>query len=90
MPTCYEDWSHEGWQAHLPGRDDVRGYAAGLGDQTIPELAAAAADRVPDRIAFTADGEPVTHAELDAAAGRVAAWLAARVAPGDRVLLAAG
>ena len=90
MPTGYEDWSHEGWQAHLPGLDDVRGYAAGLGDQTIPELAAATADRVPDRIAFTADGEPVTHAELDAAAGRVAAWLAARVAPGDRVLLAAG
>ena len=36
------------------------------------------------------DGEPVTHAELDEASGRVAAWLARRVRPGDRVLLAAG
>ena len=90
MPTGYEDWSHRGWQAHLPGLADVRGYAAGLGEQTIPELAAAAADRVPDRIAVTVDGEPVTHAGLDEGAGRVAAWLATRMAPGDRVLLAAG
>ncbi|MGH3237018.1 MAG: class I adenylate-forming enzyme family protein, partial [Streptosporangiaceae bacterium] len=44
----------------------------------------------PDRVAVTVDGEPVTHAELDEAAGRVAAWLASRVRPGDRVLLAAG
>ena len=36
------------------------------------------------------DGEPVTHAGLDDEAGRVAAWLARRVHPGDRVLLAAG
>ena len=36
------------------------------------------------------DGEAVTHAELDDASGRVAAWLATRVQPGDRVLLAAG
>ena len=63
---------------------------AGLGDETIPALAAAAAGRVPDRVAVTVDGEPVTHAELDDAAGRVAAWLARRVHPGDRVLLAAG
>ena len=90
MQTGYEHWSHRGWQAHLPGLADVRGYAAGLGEQTIPELAAAAADRVPDRIAVMVDGEPVTHAELDDAAARVAAWLATRVAPGDRVLLAAG
>ena len=45
---------------------------------------------MPDRVAVTVDGEPVTHAELDDAAGRVAAWLARRVHPGDRVLLAAG
>ena len=36
------------------------------------------------------DGEPVTHAGLDDQAGRMAAWLARRVQPGDRVLLAAG
>jgi acyl-CoA synthetase (AMP-forming)/AMP-acid ligase II len=32
----------------------------------------------------------VTHAALDEASARVAAWLARRVRPGDRVLLAAG
>ena len=36
------------------------------------------------------DGEPVTHAALEEASGRVAAWLSRRVRPGDRVLLAAG
>ena len=86
----YEDWSLAGWRTHLPGVADVRHYVAGLGDETIPALAAAAADRVPDRIALTADGDPVTHGGLDDAAGRVAAWLASRVRPGDRVLLAAG
>ena len=69
---------------------DPRLFAAGLGSETIPALAAAAADRAPDRVAVTVDGEPVTHAELDAAAGRVAAWLAGRVHVGDRVLLLAG
>ena len=86
----YEDWSLAGWRTHLPGVADLRQFASGLGDETIPALAAAAADRAPDRIAVTVDGEPVTHAELDAAAGRVAAWLAGRVHVGDRVLLAAG
>jgi acyl-CoA synthetase (AMP-forming)/AMP-acid ligase II len=62
---------------------------AGGRDETIPALAATAADRVPDRVAVTVDGEPVSHAELDDAAGRVAAWLAGRVQAGDRVLLAA-
>ena len=53
----YEDWSLAGWRTHLPGVADVRHYVAGLGDETIPALAAAAADRVPDRIALTADGD---------------------------------
>ena len=86
----YEDWSLAGWRTHLPGVADLQDDVAGLGDETIPALAAAAASRVPDRVAVTVDGEPVTHAELDDAAGRVAAWLARRVHPGDRVLLAAG
>ena len=85
----YEDWSVAGWRTHLPGVTGVRDFAAGLGDEAIPALAAAAAARVPDRVAVTVDGEPVTHAGLDDAAGRVAAWLAKRVRPGDRVLLAA-
>jgi acyl-CoA synthetase (AMP-forming)/AMP-acid ligase II len=90
MKRGYETWSLAGWRTHLPGVADVRAYVSALGDETIPALAAAAADRVPDRVAVTVDGEPVTHAELDDAACRVAAWLATRVRPGDRVLLAAG
>jgi acyl-CoA synthetase (AMP-forming)/AMP-acid ligase II len=88
--TGYEEWSLDGWRTHLPGVADVRAYVTGLGEQTIPALAAAAADRVPDRVAVTVDGEPVTHAGLGREAGRVAAWLATRIRAGDRVLLAAG
>ena len=86
----YEEWSLAGWRTHLPGVADLPDYVAELGDETIPALAAAAASAVPDRVAVTVDGEPVTHARLDDEAGRVAAWLAGRVQPGDRVLLAAG
>jgi acyl-CoA synthetase (AMP-forming)/AMP-acid ligase II len=86
----HRDWSLAGWRTHLPGVADVRGYVAGLSDETILALAAAAASRVPDRVAVTVDGQPVTHAGLDDESGRVAAWLAKRVHPGDRVLLAAG
>ena len=85
-----EDWSLAGWRTHLPGVADVEDCVAGLGAETIPALAAAAADRVPGRVAVSVDSEPVTHAELDDEAGRVAAWLSGRVRPGDRVLLAAG
>jgi acyl-CoA synthetase (AMP-forming)/AMP-acid ligase II len=86
----YEEWSRAGWAAHLPGVADIPAQVAGLGEATIPGLAAAAAARVPDRIALEIDGDRATHAELDAAAARVAAWLTARLDPGDRVLLAAG
>jgi acyl-CoA synthetase (AMP-forming)/AMP-acid ligase II len=86
----YEAWSMQGWRAHVHGVGDLPEYASALGEETIPALAAAAADRVPDRVAVTVDGEPVTHAELDDAADRIATWLAKRVHPGDRVLLAAG
>jgi acyl-CoA synthetase (AMP-forming)/AMP-acid ligase II len=87
--TGYEEWSRAGWAAHLPGVADIPAHVAALGAATIPGLAAASADRVPDRVALAIDGEQVTHAELDAGAARVAAWLAARLDPGDRVLLAA-
>jgi acyl-CoA synthetase (AMP-forming)/AMP-acid ligase II len=86
----YEGWSRAGWHTHVPGAGDMERYVVALGGQSIPALATAAADRVPGRVAVTVDGEPVTHAELDEAAGRVAAWLEERVRPGDRVLLAAG
>ena len=85
-----EEWSRAGWRAHLPGTGDVPAHVGRLGEATVPELAAASAGRVPDRVAVTVDGEPITHAELDAGAGRVAGWLAGRLRPGDRVLLAAG
>jgi acyl-CoA synthetase (AMP-forming)/AMP-acid ligase II len=87
--TGYEEWSRAGWAAHLPGIPDIPALVAGLGEATIPGLAAASADRVPDRIALSIDGEQVTHAALNAEAAQVAAWLAARTRPGDRVLLAA-
>ena len=79
-----------GWRAHLPGEADPGRLAARLGSVALPVLAAGSARRVPDRVAFTVDGEPVTHAGLDAAARAVAAWLAPRITHGDRVLLTAG
>jgi acyl-CoA synthetase (AMP-forming)/AMP-acid ligase II len=88
--SSYRDWSLGGWRAHLPDVADLERFVADLGADTIPALAAASADRFPGRVAVTVDGEPVTHAELDDAANRVAAWLAGQVDVGDRVLLAAG
>ena len=87
--TPYEEWSRASWAAHLHGVDDIPAHVAALGDATIPGLAAASADRVPDRVALAIDGEPITHAALDAAAAQVAAWLSARLDPGGTVLLAA-
>jgi acyl-CoA synthetase (AMP-forming)/AMP-acid ligase II len=87
--TGYEEWSRAGWAAHLSGVADIPAYVAALGEATIPGLAAASAERVPDRVALAIDGELITHAALNAGAARVAAWLAARLDPGDRVLLAA-
>ena len=88
----YEEWSQSGWRTHLggPGSLDIGREVALLGDETIPALAAAAAARVPGRVAVSVDGAALTHAELDEQAARVAGWLAGRVRPGDRVLLAAG
>ena len=76
--TGYEEWSRAGWAAHLPGVTDIPAHVAGLGEATIPGLAAESAGRVPDRVALEIDGEQATHAELDAQAARVAGWLAAR------------
>ena len=94
-------WSRAGWRAHLSlagaGAADppvadaaVADLVGQFGAATIPDLAAESAGEFPDRIAVSVDGVPMTHAALDAAAGQVAGWLAARIAPGDRVLLAAG
>src|SRR6185312_2273512 len=58
----------------------VADLVARLGTATIPDLAAESAAQFPDRVAVSVDGVPVTHAGLDAAAGRVAGWLAGRIA----------
>jgi acyl-CoA synthetase (AMP-forming)/AMP-acid ligase II len=68
---------------------DVESWASRLGIDTIPALAAASAAAWPERVAVTVDGQPLTHAELEDGAARVAGWLARRIRPGDRVLLAA-
>jgi acyl-CoA synthetase (AMP-forming)/AMP-acid ligase II len=85
-----EEWSRAGWREHLPGVSDPGAFVAGLGAQTIPELAAASARRSGDRLAVSVDGDGVTHAGLDEDAARLAGWLAGRIEPGDRVLLVAG
>jgi acyl-CoA synthetase (AMP-forming)/AMP-acid ligase II len=85
----YRDWSLAGWRQHAPQVADVGSFGAGLDGDTIPALAAASAAAGPGRIAVTVDGEPLTYARLDDGAARVAGWLARRVRPGDRVLLAA-
>ena len=54
--SSYDDWSAAGWRTHLPGVAGVPAYVAGLGEATIPALAAAAASRVPDRVAVVVDG----------------------------------
>jgi len=77
----YEEWSQSGWRTHLggPGSLDIGREVALLGDETIPALAAAAAARVPGRVAVSVDGAALTHAELDEQAARVAGWLAGRI-----------
>ena len=93
-PWSASDWSRAGWRTHLglPAADAGRldALIEELGAATILDLAAESARRFPDRVAVTVDDEPVTHAGLTAGASQVAAWLAARTEPGDRVLLAAG
>jgi acyl-CoA synthetase (AMP-forming)/AMP-acid ligase II len=85
----YRDWILDGWRSHVPEVADAPSFAAGLAQDTIPALAAASVAAVPDRVAVTVDGERASHGELDDGAARVAGWLARRVRPGDRVLLAA-
>jgi acyl-CoA synthetase (AMP-forming)/AMP-acid ligase II len=85
-----ETWSRNGWRAHLPEAEDPGAMAAGFGAETIPVLAAESAQRRPDKTAIAIDGQELTHGELDASAAKVAGWLADRLQPGDRILIAAG
>jgi acyl-CoA synthetase (AMP-forming)/AMP-acid ligase II len=90
-------WSRRGWRLHqgaaeagTPDDPPAGPRNRPAGAATIPDLAAASARRVPDRVAVSVDGQPVTHGQLDAEARQAAAWLAARLERGDRMLLAAG
>jgi len=85
--TSADAWSRRGWRIHLVAGSGPRPWSA---EGTIPELAAASACRVPGRVAVSVDGQPVSHGQLGEEARQAAAWLAARLAPGDRMLLAAG
>jgi len=61
---------------------------AGLGEGTIHGLAHGVALREPVRPAISIDGVELTHGALDDRASLAAGWLAAHIAPGDRVLIA--
>ena len=80
-------WSRAGWARHVPGVTDE--FVAGLGEGTIHGLAHATAHTSADAPAVSMEGEEVTHGELDAMAARCTGWLRPRVAPRDRVMLAA-
>ncbi|HEY5354671.1 MAG TPA: AMP-binding protein [Streptosporangiaceae bacterium] len=83
-------WSRRGWRTHRGAGSGSGRPSPWAGPGTIPDLAAASARRVPDRVAVSVDGQPVTHGQLDTEARQAAVWLAARLAPGERMLLAAG
>ncbi|MFD4511743.1 amino acid adenylation domain-containing protein, partial [Streptomyces sp. NPDC058457] len=61
----------------------------GEAEATLPELFAAQADRTPDAVAVSFDGEHTTYAELDARANRLAHLLAERGAGPDRLVAVA-
>src|SRR5689334_4427272 len=59
-----------------------------MADETLPEILARHAHRIPDRTAIVFYGRQVGFAELDWAANCFAAWLRRRgVEPGDRVAI---
>jgi len=61
---------------------------AGLGESTIHGLAHGVASADPERPAISIDGGTLTHGALDERASRAAGWIAAQIAPGERVLIA--
>jgi len=81
------DWSRAGWARHVPGVTDE--FVAGLGEGTIHGLAHTTATASADTSAVVIGSEGVTHGELDVMAARCSGWLQSRLAPGERVLLAA-
>ena len=84
----WREWSRAGWSRHLPEIPDHEEFVAGLGEATIHGLAHGVALREPVRPAISIDGVELTHGALDDRASLAAGWLAAHIAPGDRVLIA--
>jgi acyl-CoA synthetase (AMP-forming)/AMP-acid ligase II len=84
----WREWSRTGWSRHLPEISAHEQFVAGLGEATIHGLARDMASADPERPAITVDGATLTHGALDESASRAAGWIAAQIAPGDRVLIA--
>ncbi len=85
----WESWSRAAWRRHLPGVADVDSFVGSLGEGTIHGLANRTAAIRPDASAVSIGDLALTHAEIDELAARASAHLSRRVAPGDRVMLAA-
>jgi malonyl-CoA/methylmalonyl-CoA synthetase len=77
------------WERHLPPGTDVQAFVARLSDGTLPTVAADTAQHFGDKPALIIDGEQITHARLSSETSALAAFLARRVNPGDRVVLCA-
>ena len=88
-PRSWEAWSRAAWRRHLPDVADPDAFVAAIGHGTIHGLAHATAHATPDRPAIRIGGGEVTHGQLDSRAARFARWVGNRIAPGDRVLIAA-
>jgi acyl-CoA synthetase (AMP-forming)/AMP-acid ligase II len=74
------------WSKHWPDSVDER--AIRFPDETLPEILARQALRVPAKNAIVFYGREVTFAELDQSVGRLAGWLRGRgIQPGDRVAI---
>lgn len=58
-------WSRRGWRTHRQAGSGSGRPSSWAAPGTIPDLAAALARRVPDRVAVSVDGQPVTHGQLD-------------------------
>jgi len=84
----WREWSRRGWTRHLPEIPDHEQFVAALGEATIHSLAHSVASAAPERTAITVGGATLTHGALDGRTSHAAGWIAAEIAPGDRVLIA--
>ncbi|GAC1347463.1 MAG: long-chain fatty acid--CoA ligase [Myxococcales bacterium] len=74
------------WSKHWPASVDEGSVR--VPPETLPEILAAQARRVPGKNAIVFYGREITFAALDQAAGRVAGWLHQRgIRAGDRVAI---